>query len=139
MANDFGCNFVSHEMSRDLARQRRMLGLVTLEGDQSEAQLRDTVRTIFERFWNQPVDDVEVSAGVALFNEVKAAGQARLAAGDELDALQLQCRAVRDFDTDALLNGLDDRRAITTDPTYTLRAWSAVVTYALSDYNFLYE
>ena len=35
--------------------------------------------------------------------------------------------------------GLPEELRVTEDPDYSVRAWMAVVTYLLSDYNFVYE
>lgn len=46
-----------------------------------------------------------------------------------------ECRAERDF------NGVDlaEEQRVTEDPSFAIRSWMAVVTYLLSDYQFLYE
>ena len=47
-----------------------------------------------------------------------------------------QCRVVRDFWTDA---DLPEDQRLFRDTDYTIRAWSAVITYLLADWRFLYH
>ena len=46
------------------------------------------------------------------------------------------CRAVRDFYTD---EDLPEAERLVRDPTYAVRAWSAVMTYLLADWRYLYH
>lgn len=78
-------------------------------------------------------NDEEVTRTFNLFLETLQEGRLKMTA-DELDG-GLRCRAETDFDGVEL----PEENRITRDDTYTIRAWMAVVTYLLADYNFLYE
>ena len=46
------------------------------------------------------------------------------------------CRAINDYFT---TRNLPEAQRIEIDAQYTIRAWTAVITFLLSDYHFLYE
>ena len=56
--------------------------------------------------------------------------------GDEPADLNGVCRGTTNFET---REAIPEERRVVNDRNYTLRAWSAVLTYLLSDYRFLYD
>lgn len=81
-------------------------------------------------------DDAEIDRSYALFLEVWRDGKRGIGLGEYPVALPGSCQATTDFWAD---QPLGDAERITNDPTYTIRAWMAVMTYMLSDYRFLHE
>ncbi len=81
-------------------------------------------------------EDPEIDRTYALFLEVWRDGKRGIELGEYETNLPGQCQATNDFWTD---QPLSDAERITNDPTYTIRAWMAVMTYLLSDYRFLHE
>lgn len=82
------------------------------------------------------LDDPEIDRTYALLLEVWRDGKRGIALGEYSVGLPDPCRAVTDFESN---QPLADSERITNDPTYTIRAWMAVMTYLLSDYRFLHE
>ena len=80
--------------------------------------------------------DPEIDRTYALFLEVWRDGKRGIGLGEYPVALPGGCQANTDFWTG---QSLGDAERIQNDPTYTIRAWMAVLTYMLSDYRFLHE
>jgi len=81
------------------------------------------------------LDDPEFEATYNLFLETYREGKERVAAEDEARALLNECRMYYDKEGERL-SGVDE---IVYDDAYVIRAWSAVMVYLLSDFNFVYE
>jgi hypothetical protein len=64
-----------------------------------------------------------MEATYSLFSDILEDGQRGMDAGEYGNGLPGMCRA----------NGVDS------DDNYTVRAWMSVVTYLISDYDYLYE
>jgi hypothetical protein len=79
-------------------------------------------------------DDAEIERTYDLFIETWQEGQEKMNA-DELGPELQNCGA----NTDVYGVELPEDQRINQDPSYTVRAWMAVVTYLLSDYKFLFE
>ena len=82
------------------------------------------------------LNDPEIDRTYALFLEVWRDGRRGLAVGEYEVQLPGPCQADVDFWSDQPLSGVE---SIENDPTYSIRAWMAVMTYLLSDYRFLHE
>jgi hypothetical protein len=82
------------------------------------------------------INDPEVDATYQLFLETWNEGKQKLIDGELNDGLQGPCQATEEFYTGA---PWPDDQQVTEDPGYSIRAWMAVLTYMLSDYQFLYE
>ena len=108
-----------------------------------KAKVRAQVARLHTQFWNEPVaDDVEIDAGVELFlNALRA-----MRAEGTSDALS-PCQATATFTPErlpypatgtAVVDGIE-RRRVTTDSTYVVRAWMAVLSSVLADPRFIME
>jgi hypothetical protein len=82
------------------------------------------------------MDDPEVDATYQLFLETWNEGKQKLIDGELDDGLAGPCQATEEFYTGM---AWPDDQQVTQDPGYSIRAWMAVLTYMLSDYQFLYE
>jgi Protein of unknown function (DUF1588) len=82
------------------------------------------------------VDAPELNRTYQLFIDTWNEGRANVKAKTESETLTYACRARVNPYTGVDL--LEDEK-IDKDPSYAIRSWSAVVTYLLSDYKFLYE
>jgi len=82
------------------------------------------------------IDDAEIDRTYALFLEVWRDGKRGIDLGEYPVGLPGECRAVTDFYSQ---QPLSDAERIENDPSYTIRAWIAVLSYLLSDYRFLHE
>ena len=82
------------------------------------------------------LDDPEIDRTYELFYETWKEGKAKIADETVHRWLPWQCQARLDPDSGEELP--EDQR-LSQDERYTIRAWSAVLTYLLSDYGFLYE
>ena len=80
------------------------------------------------------MNDPEVEETYQSWVDVMLEGQAAIAAGDQDTWLHWECRATA---WDGLT--LPTEMQITTDADYTIRAWSVVLMYMLTDYRFVYE
>jgi hypothetical protein len=78
----------------------------------------------------------EVEATFQLFYETWKEGKAAVASETLSRDIESHCQHRRDFWTDA---ELPDEAIVARDATYTIRAWSAVLTYLMADFRFLYE
>lgn len=82
------------------------------------------------------LDDPELERTYNLWYDTWKEGLAGIKAEEISSDLMGDCRAERDFFTG---EDLPEEVRLRRDSTYTIRAWQAVITYMLADYNFLYE
>jgi len=82
------------------------------------------------------VNDPEIEATYKLFYDTYIEGKERVYNATEDRTLLSECRMYYDPHTFARLESIDE---IVYDDKYVIRAWSAVITYLLSDFKFLYE
>ena len=103
-----------------------------------KTSLRYGVQDVRDELFGEdlPIDDPEISRAYLLFADTLDAGLTNIANDAESTSLLSNCRATKDLKTGMDLPG---EQQITTDETYVVRAWMAVVTYLLSDYKFLFE
>ncbi len=82
------------------------------------------------------LNDPEIDATYKLFYDTYMEGKERVYNSTEDRRLLTECRMYYDPHTFKRLDSIDE---ITYDDHYVIRAWSAVITYLLSDFKFLYE
>lgn len=104
----------------------------------AEAAIRQNIRHLHFHLLGETIEPggEEEEATWTLFLETWRDGRAGMAAGEINSDLPNVCKVTRDFWTDA---DLGDGFRLERDPNYTLRAWSAVMTYLLADWRFLYH
>ena len=91
------------------------------------------------------IGSTELEATYDLFTSVLEQGQTLLANADQYDprpstALEWECRARWYRQEDGRTNGdLPAELRIENDSDFVIRSWTAVITYLLSDYRFIYE
>jgi hypothetical protein len=146
MANEVSCRVTAWDFSR--GKNDRVLFPGVERDDVPEADgapVEDSVeriraalvqlhdRVLGERL--QP-DDREIDRSFELFVETWRESAEAEPAGTGDVSLPAACHALTDPTTGAAL--AEDAR-IVSDPNHTIRAWMAVMTFLLSDYDFLYE
>lgn len=82
------------------------------------------------------IKDPEIERTYNLFYDTWKEGKAKVAAKEVSDRLNSRCDVDRDPLTD---EPLPDEQRLYYDRDYTIRAWSAVITYLLADYRFTHE
>jgi hypothetical protein len=144
MAAEMACRTTALDFAA-LPDERRYFPYVSLDEapqDEADQALPDAVEAIRKNIqylhWHilgqrLDEDDDEIERTFGLFVQTWREGRVKL----QLDTLQddLDCKATHDA---AGIELPEDRRVIK-DPDYLVRAWSAVITYLLADYRFLYD
>ncbi|MCB9543246.1 MAG: DUF1588 domain-containing protein [Myxococcales bacterium] len=104
----------------------------------AESAIRQNIRHLHAHLLGEEIEagGEEEEATWRLFLETWRDGRAGQAAGEIGNDLPNHCKVTRDFWSDAELPA---EERLERDPNYTLRAWSAVVTYLLADWRFLYH
>jgi hypothetical protein len=124
---------------------RHMLTGVELETDASTpeglAAIRQQIRALHLKILGEELDDTdpELEQSVQLWLDANAEGRALLDADQAQAALPSRCRATQSFTTPAVNYPSDGHVVVNSDPTFTARAWVALVSYLLSDARFLVE
>ncbi|MEH6449081.1 MAG: DUF1588 domain-containing protein [Oleispira sp.] len=91
------------------------------------------------------LNSAEIEATYQLFLSTWKIGQTLLANPDAYDPRpsnnipSSHCRGYYDWEKGGWPNVLDEEFRITSDLNYVIRSWSAVMTYLLSDYRYIYE
>lgn len=148
MANEMGCFAAAWDFMHP-AEERRLfphVELVDTPEDAAGSERSEVVSAIkknmvhlHRRVWGVDVteDSEEVSQAYTLFYETWKGGQGALADGTE--KLWAPCR-IQSLPGQPAGTPLEPGLAtIDEDKDYTMRSWSAVLTYLLADYTFLYE
>lgn len=147
MANEVACQTTAWEFTLQPG-ERKLFPYVSLEDlpeDESGVPNAEAVEKIKQNivYLHAHVlgealapTDPEVSRTYQLFLETWKEGKAKLEADELSNSIQYACRARKDPYTD---QELPDGTRIEQDPDYAVRAWMAVITYLLSDFEFLYE
>ena len=147
MANEVACASTAWDFSRP-ADQRKLFPKVTLDhiplgptGDEipdAIADIKANIQHLHSQILGEEleVSDPEIERTYNLFLETWKEGSANVAAGTENEWLSWWCQARVDPNTQV---DLPEAEKINTDKNYTIRAWMAVTTLLLSDYDFLYE
>lgn len=126
MANEVSCLSVPRDFGREGAE--RVLFPHVDRGDTHEnadAAVRENIKHLHWQLLGERVTDGDPNfeATYSLFTDILEDGQRGLDSDEYGGGLPGMCRN----------NGVDS------DDDYTVRAWMAVVTYMLSDYDYLYE
>ena len=100
--------------------------------------IRATIQHLHQRILGERLapEAPEIERTYQLFLETWLEGTVGMDRGLYSAGLRGACQASRDPRTD---ERLPESERITSDPHYTVRAWMAVLTYLLSDWDFLYE
>jgi len=143
MAAEMACISVAQDFSYDTPSQRnlfRAIEIDTVTGtEENDAKVRDTIRYLHLRLLGEslPEESEELEATFELFQAAAAEGVA--VSENATTRLDAACEARRNWLDRVNLNDLEGRTKITSDPHGTISGWIAVLTYLLSDYEFLYE
>lgn len=147
MANEVSCAATAWEFTQ-AKKSRVLLKYVDLDttptGDDGADDpakieaIKKNIQYLHERLWGQrpALDDPELLATYGLFLETWREGIQGVAAGDINAWLPYRCAGRVNPVTG---EELPEAQRIGDDPRYTVRAWMAVLTYLMSDYQFLYE
>ncbi len=138
MANELACYAVPNEFLYP-ASERKLFPYVEMatqpnsEADANAILLN--IQHLHEHLLGESLasDDAEITTSYSLFTNVLGNGQAALGISEN-NQLPSLCRRTRDLQSGESLSN-----PLINDPDYTLRAWTAVVAYLLSDYRFVYE
>ena len=139
MASEVACRATAPDFSLPPA-QRRLFPKVELSAEPmpefGEAEIRANLQHLHDLVLGERLaaDDPEITRSLQLFTLVLADGRAGLAEGTYLPVLPTACQGTKNPIDGAAIDG-----GIVEDPDYKVRAWMAVLTYLLGDYNFLYE
>jgi hypothetical protein len=147
LANEHACYATGRDFSLR-AEHRRLFPFVevgyepeTADGfsvPEVQTKIRRNLKHLYSQLLDEGLEDNsdEMARVYDLFYATWSEGKARVEAGEELNYLHTHCRGEYDW-----VSGerLPVERRVIYDENYTLRAWRAVLTYLLSDYNFLYE
>ncbi len=157
MATQMSCRAVPQDVYRP-ADQRLLLKFVDVNGKQvdpvdlqpeddngisiqaAEAGIRQAIVNLHEHMLGEHLTPThpEVERTYKLFLETWREGKQKMALSEQPLSPNLpgECQADQDPYTGV---AYPDEDSITEDSDYTIRAWMAVVTYLLTDYQFLYE
>ncbi len=140
-ANETSCALTGFDFTKDQASRKFFQHVDVAEVpesaghavDGSVADIKANIQALHKYLLNEDlsVDDPEITRTYQLFldtwHELNDAGDA---------SLPWECQGRIDPST-----GVDLPKAsqITSDPSFTIRSWMAVLSYLLSDYKFLYE
>jgi len=83
------------------------------------------------------INDSEIEATYKIFYDTYLEGKERVFNGDESRNLLDECRMY--YDPVSFERFPNRQNDIVNDDNYVIRSWSAVITYLLSDFKFLYE
>lgn len=126
MANDVACRMVAKDFNRPVAERLLFphVEVADLPADKAQA-IKQNLQHLYQRVLGEQrdLDDVELLRAYQLFVDIQADGAKNVADETYKKDLDTTCR-----------NG-----NLRSDEDYTVRAWMGVVSYMLSDYNFLYE
>jgi hypothetical protein len=147
MANEVACEATARDFHLPVAR--RLLFPSAEPSDEPESETGDGIPAAIDRIkaniqhlhghvLGEELEsgDPELERTYQLFYETWKEGKAKIAAETVNRWMPGQCQARLDPDTGV---ELPEEERLTQDERYTIRAWSAVLTYLLSDYEFLYE
>ena len=152
MAIEVACRAVVDDFTLLEHTRRKLLPLVEptyipdLNGTQypeARAKIKQNIKYLHRVILGEylPDEDPELERTYQLFyltlrearGEIEGAGWAAADSNGTTDHSDLKC--TRNYGTSVP----EGRRSITSDTTFAIRAWQAVVTYLLSDYRFVYE
>ena len=147
MANDVSCVSTARDFAIDPG-SRRLFPFVesTYEPETAdgfaipavEENIKKNIQHLHYRMLGESLalDDPEINHTYTLWVETWKEGKAGLEEGEINSSLPWNCSANWVSWTQA---ALPNELRLRQDPNYTIRAWSAVIAYLLSDYRFLYQ
>jgi hypothetical protein len=134
MALEMACRYVGIDFNK-MKESRLLFPLVdvtqTPTGDpQADADIVSNITYLHDRLLGETLaaDDPELMATYQLLNDAYTGLQGQPA------ALPDTCKANHNLD-----ERVDVPGGITTDPSYMIRSWQAVIAYMLMDYKFLFQ
>ena len=136
IANEVACASVAQEFGLPAA-SRAMLSEVEADFDPAShgQEIRQALKTLHERFLGpHRALDAEVDASYALFVEVQKEGAKAVSEGMSSATLPPQCQAL------AIAPGQSGTfTPVTKDPQYIIRAYMAVISVLVLDFEFLHD
>ncbi len=144
MANEMSCRVTARDFTQP-PEKRRLFPLVNRDTSpldeagfpdpEAEFDIKENIAHMHYHLLGERLDvnDPEVLRTYNLFLETMQEGRLKIS-NEELNG-NLRCDATRSLDGVEL----PEEQQINSDDQYIIRAWMAVVTYLLADYNFLYE
>lgn len=142
MANEVACRATSFDFSKPQS-DRLLFPYVEMSDTPLNAPgaIKDNIQHLYEHVLGESLelDHPDIELAYNLFKETQFEGAISAANNDpdsETIAIISTCRATTNPNTGAAIPA---EQQVVDDPTYTVRAWMAVLTYMLSDYRFLYE
>ncbi len=135
VASEFACATVAQDFALQ-PRNRVFFGAVQADSstDLNPTANRQTLIRLHERMLGVTPDEAQITAALALFDQVRTQGQTAIAEGRAVADLPPHCQALE------IENGQQGAfTAISQDPTYSVRAWMAVVAYVAMDPEFIYR
>ncbi|MFT5431863.1 MAG: hypothetical protein ACI9OJ_002561 [Myxococcota bacterium] len=147
LAAEMGCIMAPREFGMD-ALDRRLFALIEpsyepedingFEVPEASEAIRATIVHLHAHVLGEVLSPAhpEVEATFQLFYATWKEGKAAVADETLSRDIEWHCQHRRDFWTDA---ELPDEAIVSRDANYTIRAWSAVLTYLMADFRFLYE
>lgn len=134
MSMEVACNAVAQDFAKP--NQDKLLFPNVSADSVSASDIRANIRYLHWHLLGEKLaaDDPTIDATYDLWNAVYQEGQRGIAAEEYSASLPGMCQAVNAYGTDEPLDS-----PITEDPAYTIRAWTAVTAYLLTDYKFLHD
>lgn len=156
MATEMACRSAAYDFLNETSQRKLFphVEITTLprnqEGNLSPSSIERIRQNIQYLHWvllgeDVAVDSEEVSNTYSLFDTVLSAGQAMLENPDAYDPhpstyMEWDCRARWIRQSDGRTDGdLPEEQRIEEDEYYSIRAWTAVLAYLMSDYRFIFE
>jgi len=139
MASEVSCLATAAEFSLP-DYQRLLFPIATLDDEPlegaGERAIRENIQHLHARVLGEDLelDDPELDRTYQLFTMVLEDGRAGIESGEYSITLPAMCQG-----TTNPANGQAIPEGIVDDPDYKVRAWMAVLSYLLGDFNFLYE
>ncbi len=140
MANEVSCKTTAWDLSLAKASDRLLFPYVTVEDtpESNAAAIKKNIQYLHAHVLGEALElgDPEIERTYKLFVDTYNEGKAKLASDELSENLSTACRARNNPYTG---QELPSAERLEQDPDYTVRAWNAVITYLLSDFQFLYE
>ncbi|MEY4642336.1 MAG: hypothetical protein RLZZ227_2330 [Pseudomonadota bacterium] len=139
MANEMACYAVPNDFLSAKTGRRLFphVETTTTPISQNTAAIKANIQHLHRYLLGEELalDSNEITQTYNLFNAVQQDGMKAIANKSDTTRLPTRCQRTKHLETGAAL----DAGGLTSDPNYTMRAWTAVVAYLLSDYRFVYE
>jgi hypothetical protein len=151
MANKFGCIAVPQDFAYTDLSQRRYFSFLDpdLEPEDgngnaiNETEYRKTLMRLHRVVFQREIEDSDpfITEAMDLLIAVWKDGKNRVQNNEEDENIPEFCQATKDFFDTSIVFGVDDnsRAPVIEDSNYVIRSWMAVLTFMLSDFEFLME